>query len=420
MKRKVFFFMAPFWGHITPNLYFLEVLSLKYDVVCFCGEKFRGILKHQCAVFVPYPEILQETYISTGVVTEDIEKAARQYYSTQYEEDAMELNCAIEVRRARLAMSELAPYVEEYAPTLILMDSIITFPVILAEKYTIPYILVEEGTYQVFGEVDLYREYLENVVSKEINQLLDYDEINISKLKIKKRILRRYGEFLGNSQNAKNFEITPRCSIAFSSENLQIQSDFLRKDEHLLGFHMDVGQTVEKENRIFVTRGTLSDAYNVSLLKCIAETFIGHPYKVTVTCGSMIDKNDIMTDSLRAAPNIEIKNMVNQIAELKRSRVMVSHGGITGVREAIMCETPVIIFPNNYQGYQVGTALEKYNAGIMLREHPFSKEELRRAISTVLGDSRYRKHVCQLCEELLAYSKERITIPYIESLFQNT
>lgn len=67
----------------------------------------------------------------------------------------------------------------------------------------------------------------------------------------------------------------------------------------------------------------------------------------------------------------------DQAAMLRRAGAFVSHGGISGVREAIFCETPILVIPSNFQDYQVGKALERAGAGRILTRRPLTDSAIR-------------------------------------------
>lgn len=68
---------------------------------------------------------------------------------------------------------------------------------------------------------------------------------------------------------------------------------------------------------------------------------------------------------------------VDQIKMLENSKVFVTHGGITGVREALFAHTPMVVIPANFPDYQVGQAIEAHHAGILIRNRPLDAEEIR-------------------------------------------
>lgn len=117
---------------------------------------------------------------------------------------------------------------------------------------------------------------------------------------------------------------------------------------------------------------------------------------------------------------VRIERFVNQLEVLKSCELFISHGGLTGIREAILCETPIIIYPSNYHDFQVGLAVEKMNIGIMIRDRELIYGKygpLKRAIEQVLLNPSYKKNITKLKRKFTTnYSKNEIFC-YLEKQF---
>ena len=117
--------------------------------------------------------------------------------------------------------------------------------------------------------------------------------------------------------------------------------------------------------------------------------------------------------------NIHFYNFVDQWKMLANHEIFISHGGLSGVREAILCETPMIVYPSNYHDYQVGLAIERNNIGIMIKDRKLSHGntcEVKNAIYKILSTDRYIKKIKEIKEEFTdLYKKDKI-ISYLNEI----
>ena len=104
------------------------------------------------------------------------------------------------------------------------------------------------------------------------------------------------------------------------------------------------------------------------------------------------------------AQHVHIHSYTDQKQMLANSRVFVTHGGITGVREAIFAHIPMLVIPANFPDYQVGQAIEKNHAGILIRKRPLHKEEIRESYEKICRHyDDYLDGVAHMAKELNAY-----------------
>lgn len=83
---------------------------------------------------------------------------------------------------------------------------------------------------------------------------------------------------------------------------------------------------------------------------------------------------------------MDILSYTDQKKILSVSKIFITHGGITGVREAIYAHTPMVMIPANFPDYQTALAVEKNHGGIMARRRPVSKDELQECCHHILNN----------------------------------
>ncbi|HAY3977462.1 TPA: glycosyltransferase family 1 protein [Escherichia coli] len=403
---NILFFTLPFWGHINPNRELFKYLNTKHNLLCASSGKFEKFFEELGIQMIEYPDSVMQ-YFGNGIIDENggIDK---KYYMGQYDYVCLSKCNMLSFSVTEDVYNSLIDLINKFNPDMILCDSFAFWAPAIAVKCRKKYICIESATNMSDISQDKYfMNYVDEVISKEIGVKLDSLEvINHFKL-IEKRQKKFFAKFAGC--NPIDYYI-PETTIAYMSHDFQVGSDQIIQSTCFSGFYLDV-ENLEKKDKIFVTRGTITDSYNLDVLKRTIDYLeIRDNCKVTVTLGNVVDNIESMTQK----KNFSIKKTVNQISELKSSKLMLSHGGITGVRESIMCETPVIVFPTTFHCYQVGLAIEKSCAGIMLKNHPLDKSELNDAVRKILYSDKYYNGVIELKNRMKSEHLNQNAYSYLE------
>jgi UDP:flavonoid glycosyltransferase YjiC (YdhE family) len=98
------------------------------------------------------------------------------------------------------------------------------------------------------------------------------------------------------------------------------------------------------ERLIYCSLGTQAAAYEGAalVLRAVVDAFGGRPgYRLVVAAGALLT-----SELLRELPaNVHLFESVDQLAILERASLAVLHGGLGGVKEAIMCGVPMLVVP---------------------------------------------------------------------------
>lgn len=397
--KKILFFTLPFWGHINPNIDIIIQLSQTYKVLCVTLKNYSDIFFKNEIDILEYPDSLVE-YYGNGIISKstNIEK---EYYASQY---LMSEMLHINKRSIELLENiwfEIGLDIIEFAPDLIISDTYAFWGPPIANKINVKYINIESATDMKDKVQDKYfKKYLQNVVSKEINLEINTQEIIKNSNIINRQQNKKFEKFAGCNKESYS---QPLITLAHMTKSLQLAADDMIIPYKYMGFDLEINDVPNKEDFIYISRGTINDNYNEMVLKNIISTFdCEKEYSVIVSCGVRADT--IIQQNTN--PKIQIYKSVNQIEYLLKSKLFISHGGITGIREAIICETPVIIFPTTYHCYQVGIVMENIGGGILLKNHPFDKQELKVAISEIMNNKEYKKNIKELKYELICEKRK--------------
>lgn len=136
---------------------------------------------------------------------------------------------------------------------------------------------------------------------------------------------------------------------------------------------------------VYVSLGTLFNARPDFFRACFdALADLGRP--VVLSVGTRVDPA-----SLGPAPaNCVVRASVPQLRVLARAALLVTHGGMNGVNEALLFGVPLVVYPQAADQLLVAPRVARLGAGRVLRGRPDART-LRRAVDAVLDDPAYRR-----------------------------
>lgn len=406
--KKILFFTLPFLGHINPNIESLITLSKKYEVMCVSSPKYKSFFNNLGLEMLEYPDCINQ-YYGDGVINDE-ENIVKKYYASQYNSHDMSAMSKKSIELLEDIWFELGESIRKFGPDLILNDAYAFWGGPIANIINVNYINIESATDMMNNVQDLYFEkYIQEVISKETSIDINTHEVIKESNIVSKQQHKKFVKFAHKTN--KNYKL-PLITLAHMSKSLQVGADEMDIPYKYIGFDLDKEVSTTKQNVIYISRGTINDSYNERIIKNIIGVFeFENDYKIIASCGVRADSINIFNNN----NNVHIYKSVNQIEYLQKSKLFISHGGITGVREAIICETPIIIFPTTFHCFQVGMAIEKFGAGIMLKEHSFDKTELKEAVNRILNCDVYNQNIKKLKKELINVKKENNMCSIIEN-----
>jgi MGT family glycosyltransferase len=151
---------------------------------------------------------------------------------------------------------------------------------------------------------------------------------------------------------------------------------------------------------VFASLGTLGARRNRRVLEVIAAACAKLPVQLVVSLGRWSAQDGGTTGLGRWAGDPLVVDYAPQLRLLERASLMINHGGINTVMEALSRGVPQIILPR--AGDQAGTAVRALHAGVALRQ-PFgrpSEHKLRHAIEHVLNEDSFRERARALQQRL--------------------
>ena len=126
--------------------------------------------------------------------------------------------------------------------------------------------------------------------------------------------------------------------------------------------------------------------------------------------------NHLKADQLNCPPNVLIASHAPQIQLLQRASLMVSHGGVTGLKESAFMGVPMLLMPVSFDEFGNAARVVYHGLGERLRLKELSAPELGRLIDTVLEDSSYSVRAKLMSEKLRKLEQASPGVAVIEDI----
>lgn len=378
---KIVFFTFPFAGHIQPNLnLLLELLKKKSELVIFGSEEYLSkYLSKEKVKYFSYPDyILDACKINTDLSLTTNE-AAINYYSYYYDE--------IRSQKREYYVSEITNkfFIDNYNdlksfnPDVIFFDFNAFFVRKIMAKLDAKNIEINCNSCdpkEVIKSKSWIR-FLNNIVVNQVEEAPSIDEI----INVNRKINRLYQK-LAYANEMINIK---KISCSYHCEELQDEPELVSRGNTYLGFNLPKYKDTEKDGSIYISRGTMCDTFGVNMLHKTLKSLENIDRKIIATLGNNKLAQELINKDT-CPNNVEVNLYTNQNEFLSKAAIFITHGGITGVREALINNTPMIVIPVNFNDYQVGKALERSNAGILIETRPLDSKEIEDKVKYMLDN----------------------------------
>ncbi len=122
-------------------------------------------------------------------------------------------------------------------------------------------------------------------------------------------------------------------------------------------------------------------------------------------------------DEFPAAPNVRIHKWVPQLRVLECSALMITHGGVGGVRECISRAVPMIVFPVLRDQFCAASAVSRLGIGLRGTFNNCSPKMILDMVHEILSDPEYRMRISRLRDDSVqAYKRQGCQI--VDSLIR--
>jgi zeaxanthin glucosyltransferase len=129
--------------------------------------------------------------------------------------------------------------------------------------------------------------------------------------------------------------------------------------------------------------------------------------------------NYLKPDEFNCPDNVLIVSVAPQVEVLKRASLMISHAGVTGVKESAFMGVPMLLIPITYDEFGNAARVVYHGLGARLRLKEVSALELGRLMDRVLGDPSYSTRAKLMAERLLNLEHRSPAVAIVESMLSN-
>jgi len=367
---KFAFFNIPLHAHINPTLPVVKELVARGDeVTYYLTDKYKDAIEATGATFHSYHSKLE--------------------HSAAHAHDQNRSLSMQMVDECLSVMPQVLESVRKEQPDCIVYDPMCLSGRLLAHILDIPavisrpiFVAHEQGRRKSFRSRGIEQEDMRHfeesmerlcklypVQSFDVMSMFTHKEdLNIIYIP---RSFQMQGESLGEEYRFVGPSIGPRCeSSTFPFEQLS------------------------KRPVVYITLGTVYN-YSPDFFKTCFAAFANQPWQIVIATGRPLEQ-------LHLGPipaNVMVCSYVPQLEVLQRTAVMISHGSMTTVMEAISRGVPMVVIPQASSQETSARRVAELGLGIALEKDKVTAESLRDAVQQIMRDPHFSIRAQQMQEE---------------------
>jgi UDP:flavonoid glycosyltransferase YjiC (YdhE family) len=169
---------------------------------------------------------------------------------------------------------------------------------------------------------------------------------------------------------------------------------------------------------IYCHLGTVSKQFDSSkyeLYKNIISVVSSHKsWRLVVATSNPKITNNLQKFNGSDNPRILISNNVQQMDVLSSSQLLISHGGGSSIKEAIICGVPTLAFPKHAD--QPGTVARLIFHGLGERIKDIDETSLYEAVEKILNNPQYKNRVMDMKTVYEGYKEKNVATSVIEKI----
>jgi MGT family glycosyltransferase len=171
----------------------------------------------------------------------------------------------------------------------------------------------------------------------------------------------------------------------------------------------------ENKPLVYCTLGTVVPFKAPARCAQFFQTFMDAMAQRPALQGVVTISNYLKADEFNCPANVLIAAEAPQVEILKRASLMVSHGGVTGLKESAFMGVPMLLIPIHYDEFGNAARVVYHGLGARLQFEKVSEFELGRLIDRVLKDSSYSARAKLMSKKLVKLEHESPGVAVIEN-----
>src|SRR5947209_3074614 len=176
------------------------------------------------------------------------------------------------------------------------------------------------------------------------------------------------------------------------------------------------GRLDDNKPLVYCTLGSLLPSNFPSRASGFFQTFMDALARRPTLQGVVTIGNSLRADEFNCPANVLVVSEAPQVEVLKRAALMISHGGVTGVKESAFMGVPMLLIPIYYDEFGNAARVVYHGLGARLRLKEVSAPALGRLIDRVLEDASYSARAELMSERLVELENQSPGVAIIESM----
>jgi UDP:flavonoid glycosyltransferase YjiC (YdhE family) len=369
----IIFATMPAVGHLNAPLKLAKSLSERGHEICYLsGLGYKDYIEEQGLRFITLGES-----IAAGAARFDqialVERLMEFRFHGQPLDD--QLAHIVEVLRR-----EIANLVRTLKPDLFLIDPYIPDLALIVHQFAMPFVFLNPTLFNPLEAMALFNDapYLANVPELVLCPAEFDFPMTVAK-------------------NKQRYYLGPEV-------------DLQRKEEPFDWKRIDSSKPL-----IYCSLGTQAQFYSETkrLFQVIIDALAGMPkYQMIVATGRNVSHDDLQ----RVPPNVLLFNYVPQSQILEKASVLITHGGLNTIKDALLLGTPMIVFPGLYDQPQNSGRVVYHGLGLTSNMRSVTVDEVRALIERVAETDSYRERVRAFGEIFRKHDEAGISVKVVEAL----
>ncbi|MGB9147271.1 MAG: nucleotide disphospho-sugar-binding domain-containing protein [Acidobacteriaceae bacterium] len=164
---------------------------------------------------------------------------------------------------------------------------------------------------------------------------------------------------------------------------------------------------------IYASLGTFQNG-SESIFRTIADACAGLDAQLLISLGGGLEPAQLG----RLAGDPLVVSFAPQLEILKRATLVITHAGINTVLESLSAGVPLVAVPLGNDQPGVAARLKARGAGVVVSRHRLTPTRLRRAVTRVLHEGRYREAAQSLQRAIRQFDGPGRAAEFIEQILQ--
>ncbi len=383
---KIAMLTYPFWGHIGYLLRLGNVLKQNYEVIVYCGEKYKHEVERVGLLFREYPAECEKLFQKV---------CGGEQSGTGLDELYLYYDYVFGI--ADNMVKNDSHFVSEKID-LIIYDSNGFWGKAIADKIGIPSVCIVSTVAINQRMIESYPSAFMKYFNVESEKEIDEKNLNRIFKMISRRLRLKYPE-LSNYSAISTDQGTADININLSSKELQYGIECIKEEDYCFTGPFITKEQLEgtsqyiKKDKINVTLSFGTIFENIDNIVQIINQIHDDKTNLIVIASKYYEKLKIYESE-----NVHIINFTNLIQVLKDTDIFIFHGGTNSYREAAFLGVPMIAVAQSADQHLNAIMIEQMGIGRNVDKEELKCTDIKEMIYEMVNDQTMQKN----CKDIAA------------------